>query len=315
MKLDAPKPVDDRGREIPAHALRHAAEDAATQRGIKGQIAPAVIVGIGVLILISNVAQYGIGTLAVNPRHFILPIASIGLFAFLNWLRRRRASQLAGGGPVLPIGAAWLAAHRFCGACGYDMKAAHPEADHCAVCPECGAAWHSDRWTREGLDPHAARFSIAMLLQRESEGWRRLDLDDRRLPLDKPIQFPPDWIGRVGQVTERAIRVGFLKDREQRWRKILLFTAVAMLAGFGCAVVATRGDIPVSALIGVLAAVIGLPIAIYLMQNNPMTRMKNACIAHALCPHCGHGLNVSKPQFDGCVPCEACGRAWKPATA
>lgn len=50
-------------------------------------------------------------------------------------LRRMVADRRAGA-----ISRAAIAAG-LCGACGYPLDSLEPEADGCAVCPECGAAW------------------------------------------------------------------------------------------------------------------------------------------------------------------------------
>lgn len=53
-----------------------------------------------------------------------------------------------------------LTALRMCGACGGDLRTAKVHPDGCVLCPECGAAWHRERfWPVDvaAIDPAALR--------------------------------------------------------------------------------------------------------------------------------------------------------------
>jgi len=62
-------------------------------------------------------------------------VSTITWFVTLAWVRQRKFPKIAD----------ILLGHGRCAGCGYELRDLPIEGDGCIVCPECNAAWQSDR--------------------------------------------------------------------------------------------------------------------------------------------------------------------------
>lgn len=218
---------------------------------------------------------------------------------------------------------AWRLAHGKCARCDYPIANLAAAEDGCVVCPECGHAWQSQRFTMVGSDIDAR--DPLRALPDDSLGGLTL-ADDRNVELLRPLTWPPPWAsareagsgGVHGDVVDedeasrRAIlpRIERVLAFEDRKRRIILMCAmvlpVPLVTAFAVLVVATqdRSDAAIVGLIvglGVTAAAVS-----NLRRNRPI---KFSILVFKLCPNCGARLDGA-PQFDECIACGKCGRAW-----
>lgn len=102
------------------------------------------------IALIGGVMGWSIWTIIFLPftslkgsllGNFLIPtiasivVSSIIWFASLTWVRQRKFPKIA----------AVHLEHGKCAGCGYELKDLQVEDDGCVVCPECNAAWKSER--------------------------------------------------------------------------------------------------------------------------------------------------------------------------
>lgn len=249
-------------------------------------------------------------------------VAIFGVAAWFVWAYWR--------GPTRPkwvrglrCDSAWRLAHGKCARCDYPIANLAAAEDGCVVCPECGHAWHSQRFTMVGSDIDARDRLRA--LPDDSLGGLTL-ADDRNVELLRPLTWPPPWAsareaGSGGvhggvvdedEASRRAImpRIERVLAFEDRKRRIILMCAmvlpVPLVTAFAVLVVATqdRSDAAIVGLIvglGVTAAAVS-----NLRRNRPI---KFSILVFKLCPNCGARLDGA-PQFDECIACGKCGRAW-----
>ncbi len=116
-------------------------------------------------------------------------IILVALFALVTLYARIKSSQIA------PI-SEHLTTLRMCGACGGDLRNADVHTDGCVVCPECGAAWRSDRFGAvdlAALDPATLRSLIKKgYLAKRS----RMTTDKLGVHLEVDLKTPLHWLGR-----------------------------------------------------------------------------------------------------------------------
>jgi len=87
-------------------------------------------------ILNQYVQQY-VGSAIDFVIHIVFAIcfAMIVWYVFLGWIRKGRFSRIA----------EIYLSQGFCGSCGYLLDDLECESDGCVICPECNAAWKSER--------------------------------------------------------------------------------------------------------------------------------------------------------------------------
>lgn len=127
--------------------------------------------------------------------------------------------------------AAQLTAHGVCGACGYDLRACGVQADGCVVCPECGAAWHRDRFVL-GEKPKLESPSLRALVKKGhvTKDWHEA-ADDRGMLLDQHLRWPPCWLGTGKAPPELEERfVAAARMRIRRFWKVAIPTAIVLWA-------------------------------------------------------------------------------------
>jgi hypothetical protein len=224
------------------------------------------------------------------------------------------AKRLAWG----PI--AWLSAYRHCGACGYSLAEVEAGEDGCAMCPECGAAWHRDRWTMAGQNPRENSELVGLL---GGAGWGRQStanafvLDDRGVPFKAPEGAYPKWVsagGTDGSARER-VRRG-LNAAGNRWLVVAACVWVPVWAGLVALMVSWAQPFPREwwsqvFLFTVLVGLLGL-LMLYLVRRVSISDsvIRRVSLGEGLCPCCG-GAMSGDAGFDGCVACRRCSRAWR----
>lgn len=116
-----------------------------------------------------------------------------------------------------------------CGACGGDLRTADVETDGCVACPECGAAWHRDRfWPVDvaALDSAALRslFKKGYLAKRG-----RLFTDKDGRVLEVKLITPPHVLGRAR--APAGVEARFLKyfPGKVYGATVIVFVALFML--------------------------------------------------------------------------------------
>lgn len=211
----------------------------------------------------------------------------------------------------LPSMVAQLAAHCHCGNCGYDLRALAREADGCVVCPECGAAWHSDRFVLADQEPKDSETLQKLLSSRgawESESER----DDRGLVPDGPVRWPPRWIDFATTPPDAAERLRTdMRRKRRRW--LLIAVPGTGVLWTGTVYVLSLLDPDPIVLVIVVTGLLGL-VGLYATTRVYLDRaMLRAPVDDlGLCNNCGRPLpEGTAPAFDGCLVCSKCGRAWR----
>lgn len=212
---------------------------------------------------------------------------------------------------------AWLNAHRCCGACGYSLREVEPGVDGMAVCPECGAAWHQDRWTMADRDLKEAselrKVVESPLATMKIEAW-----DDRYVPVtmapaSRAGLLDADWIPERDR-----LRVRRELARRRAWHiGIASVVIAAAWAGGVCFTMWIKDPLPrdrteILVSIAIVYGLIGLTL-LYAVSRIAVSWMKvrAAWLRVGRCPGCGEGLPNVAGEFDGCVACSRCKRSWR----
>jgi uncharacterized Zn finger protein (UPF0148 family) len=238
---------------------------------------------------------------------------------FAGWIvYMRRSAKRPGSSFWMAVWSriAWLAAYRHCGACGYSLAEVEPGGDGFATCPECGSAWHRDRWTLEGRDPRQDRALLAWL--RRSHDTKRNGFDDRGLPITMRVGWMPRWIGDAWVPPDMRSRVRERLARVAR-RRIAWMGATALVAWVVAFVVLMRVRDPLPRdwwsdfqVIGVITWMMYMGVLYVIVRTSVRsTDVRAAVIDEDRCPSCGEGLAGRETQFDGCVTCGRCLHAWR----
>ncbi|MBX3382992.1 MAG: hypothetical protein KF864_05735 [Phycisphaeraceae bacterium] len=115
-------------------------------------------------------------------------IILVVLLALVTLYARTKSSQMAAVSEH-------LTALRMCGACGGDLRTADVHPDGCVLCPECGAAWRSDRFGAvdlAALDPATLRSLIKKgYLAKRSQ----MTTDKLGGHLEVALKTPLHWLG------------------------------------------------------------------------------------------------------------------------
>jgi hypothetical protein len=269
-----------------------------------------------------------------TPRQVVIrrlwQLAVIGAFiAFLGirngWLSGGFSPWVFAGVPVLLISfiamnrkpqplPGLLAAHRRCGACAYNLHETAPEQDGCVVCPECGAAWHRDRFTLAEKDAAADAF-VAKIVAWSTTSYT---FDDRGVPTIEPTHWPTRWFRK--ETAPHGISSELRRYHEQSWARgarIGVYVGAAMwvlsMSMFMISQHQERSFVGMAIVVGILLGVLAVVVWKVVSQEVLRRRMRGAVIDRfGVCLACGDTLPAdAPPTFDGCVACRACGRAWK----
>ncbi len=276
----------------------------------------------------------------VDPRTVVPIIVGIGAYTVVGHILTPYTGRFAGHAiscatMVLILRAfIWLysrdgIAHRFfagnmlraarCPCCGYELHDLAPADDGRVPCPECGAAWHVDRW--KGSLPDAKRLLTRALDAGMSKAVLRVHMDDRGVHLPDGTRWKCPWHAdflrsqRTGvhldprmesfsratwKARERVIRRKF-RDLSICFLTIALAVFIAGEDGDG------RG-------LAIVIVLLGVPGSFLFAATNSDHRvpLRATALQHSLCPACGELLDLNQPrQFDGCIQCAKCAAAWK----
>ena len=315
------KTTDDRGRAFPDVPFQQAVQtvqvDLAPSRKLDfWKIMTPVfgIVGLGYVAWNLATNQYSIQSTIIWIIEFGVCVLIWGGIRRIVTKKSRDSSTPS---PLYPP-TAWLVAHRRCGICGYDLAGISPGADGCAACPECGSAWHSDRWTLEGrelgqnwwvtgggrAEPSANRFDI--------------DADDRGVALVRKLSLG----SCTGSGTiDMSVRESLLRlERLTQARNFRIACVIGIPAWVFTMVLYaslhsanSRDRMNDVVLVGVVSGLIALVliIAVGRVGIGP-GRVRSLLLASGTCPNCYAALKPAAiPAFDGCTACPHCGRAWE----
>ncbi|QQS08162.1 MAG: hypothetical protein IPK69_09160 [Phycisphaerales bacterium] len=303
-----PELLDDRGRPITFVGGSVIASDLSESYARRNRIMS------GVVIVIASM-----GMLYWAWSGSITKVSLGGLFALLVWAffvdigqyYWSRHTQRQTQSPVVSL----VTAYRRCGACGYDLHPIAEDAEGFCTCPECGASWHRDRfiWADQNVERLSGMFGMG--LSSRSNASDLFD-DDRGVPMEHKWQWPPRWLGNgvprpgvwyemkaiahkkrmsilrwaVPAVVVAWIVVSTLLIRRVDRPELFEYTAVLVVVGAIGIVV-----LHVVHRVGVHVALVRVPVDVL-----------------GLCNSCGMPLpEDATPQFDGCVVCTRCQRAWK----
>ena len=314
---------DDRGKELPLvepmhrrHGLWHDRKRP-WHTGL-GWWVVVPMLGIGWLIYVLVLVQMN-----YRPGDAWVIIAAIGFglaFRLLSAWDARRPDSRMKRFAWAPI--AWLCAHRHCGACGYGLAEIEPGADGVAVCPECGAGWHRDRWSMEGRDPRQNDDLIAILegkpMSAQASGGSGMGgVDDRGVPIAISKGWYPTWIHQDWidikvrrSVHDEIYAVGM--------RRMVVGGSILGAAWLATVVLLMWWKVPLPrdwwldfTLVSVITGLIGLAVGYVVMRLSVNDRqIRRASLASGRCPNCGETIG-GRAGFDGCVVCGRCSRAWR----
>jgi hypothetical protein len=326
---------DDRGREVnlvkPAQLARANADVAAApflakflafatkaqSRQFSWRRAPIFFAGVAGLIACRVIIDLAIPGLPIFVGTAVFWIGLVLLIIGMRILTRRTSSTSL---------AATAISMGVCGSCGYSLEHLQPEADHCVVCPECGAAWKLFRITRPHYGPardrvpranwvvKAARLvpMDAQLMGVDARGayFRMLDKRLRLLPAERRAEL---GAARVSTLRSALCRVGL------GWRWLVALLPISILFFAYTVLVRTMGDVRNDdrwALACVLLILTGLFawLSVGTIRSQmfaPATKRGPVAAALGVCNACGRDLRQGEPQPDGCVVCTGCGAAWR----
>lgn len=259
-----------------------------------------------------------------SPAFLIGPIVVVIIAVFA----KRRSVQWSAPRPPtgpfrrrLPPLTALLAAHRDCGACGYDLRSVMPDADARAACPECGAAWHEDRWTMSAHPLHDSDLLVDTVTGKKAAG--PLLADDRGVPFDVTPFSVSAWLKRERMPRDLAAALSAANARTRRTWLRGMSAAVGALWVLASVLFhhfyngAPRDLLFDSVLFGLVTLIIAIAL-LYLASRAEISApdARALMLAHRICPNCfdrypdpAHAPPAS--LFDGCTPCVGCGRAWR----
>lgn len=245
--------------------------------------------------------------LPTSLRQMLISAAAVGLICGIAIAVQMRRRPPVGASSL----AACLAAHGLCGACGYDLHTVAPEPDGCVVCPECGAAWHSDRFVLQDVDPRPS-IPLAALAARGHSPAAPGSTDDRGVPMRRRWGWPPVW-PLNDSPAHRELET-FATTAMRRFHGRVL--PIAALAWALVLLLIVRNSSPLDTLeIGISTVVTFLIAAIVCFAVSRIYRdriMLREVRRMGLCPNCGRTLPAgSPPTFDGCTVCPGCRLAWR----
>ncbi|MBT8485216.1 MAG: hypothetical protein EX267_12730 [Acidimicrobiia bacterium] len=159
----APRTTDDRDRPCAVGGLsrrqlglRALGLSAFYDRHTRGEVAATQTLEVAVAIAGGVVGLFlwkilepavGLGWIGVIAGYVLVApaVATLAWLVALGPIRRRRFRRITD---------VYLAAGR-CPSCTYELAGLTPENDACLVCPECGAAWRSERISPDAGEPPA----------------------------------------------------------------------------------------------------------------------------------------------------------------
>lgn len=314
--------VDDRGALVPwrkpAEIVSRLEVRQSTWRRVGGVAFTCTLFGGALAWIIYDVSRNGWPA----PSRVLPGAVALAMFFAASWawyLAQRHVPMLRRkDAPSLPRAQATTLGWGHCCACGERIRELAPEPDGCVTCPTCAAAWHADRWSRGKLlerDVHQALYEIDEYANDARGVTLRPGVFSReRWITPSPLEDTSPQV--VPSRRERRVAARREMDRvRERW---LLGTAIGVITSilaFAGIAQSIRHLVPFEvmpfAMLGAMAVgTVGLPFA----RGRACRAYARAALKQGLCPNCGMVLSDhARVEFDGCVSCEHCGRAWKAA--
>lgn len=313
MAKQIPPPLDDRGRPIPDIEPSNVAPGLVNAR--RRIFYNPLIYVIACSVLMQLPRLYNAATKS-GQASSILPMSSIGLILFAPMLSVWMGNK-AGRNHWLAVRSAHLASYRRCGTCGYTFEGAAPERDGCAVCPECGTAWHQDRWSRTSTDLHGDKM-LARMLCENIPAAQVAATDDFNAPLSaRNYTWVPGWVQSESvPAAERDALQHQLHTIAQRSFRLVLGLAFIVWLVLGFLLFKAIDPRPANAvasviIVGLIAGVVALAIiAVGARVCISAQRVTEVCLNVGRCPNCGCDLRYVPAGTSGRVRCPACPHAW-----
>jgi len=216
-----------------------------------------------------------------------------------------------------------IASHGFCGGCGYDLRAANPDANGLATCPECGARWSVARLRSAPLTQTLWN-TLGRGFGRANKR-ARLNTDDRGALIRRILSTPTSYPSAGRELWTPEHHESMLQIRRKMGFKSRIFGAsigalfLALAVWF--AVMASQnfgGDklLPIAA--AGLLTIFGANISFVFwtsdfgVKGKPFVRL--VCDA-GICAACATPLDIKTKDADGFFVCVSCGSSWKPGVA
>jgi DNA-directed RNA polymerase subunit RPC12/RpoP len=203
-----------------------------------------------------------------------------------------------------------------CGSCGYNLHGTIPQPDGCAVCPECGAAWSTQRFKRHAaFDPRDtvddARPRTWLPPPRGGDGIDRFAKDDSgadvmivsaRLRHALHTARNESHARRVREAADELYVVG-------QWARIVL--VCVPFAAFGALLALGTGMSRIGQVFVLLGSLTIVVLAFRAETFTPTEEIIRSLRNRGLCPTCGDDLTPLTPDDTGRVRCTRCGARWK----
>lgn len=313
MAQQIPPPLDDRGRPIPDIEPSNVTPGLVNVRRRIFYNPFTYLIGFGLLLQLPNLYRYTTSHGQVSA--FLLIAAAV---VFFSPILSITLGNKAGRNRWLAVRSSHLASYRRCGACGYTFEGATPEHDGCAVCPECGAAWHTDRWSRTSTDLSRDKILVRMLCENIPAAHAAI-VDDFDVPLPaRNYTWVPNWVqSKSIPPAEQESLHHQIHTIAQRGFRLVLGLAFIVWLVLGFLLFKAFDPRPTNMTASVIAAeliagIVAVAIIAVGARGCISTRRVNeVCLNAGRCPSCGCDLRNVPSGFNSCIRCPACPHAWK----
>lgn len=309
---------DDRGNAIECHKIRARVSRMGLRRSPWTQLAwtaLAVMIAGGVIAAaVYDIIRNGWPKASEFVPYVVIYFACMGVLwcwaLVVRFVPRFQAKACPTHGCFEATSLAWGR----CAACAHDIHECTPDQDGCATCPTCNAAWQADRWRNGKVaeqDVRHALYGEEQHVDARCVALRSGTFSRGRWNTPSPIEDTSPAV--VPSRHERRVMARRAMDRvRERW---LLGAALIFGCGFLAAVLVasalgTESDFakPIARTVPIFVALLVFQVA----RVRSGRAYARAVLKQGLCPNCGMVLSASaRVEFDGCVSCAHCGRAWK----
>lgn len=286
-----------------------------TRRTTPDRLAIGVVMTIGVLLAYGFLGATATALFGLSGAGVGL-VLLVGLIVLANrvyaaYVRRGALSQIA----------RTAVAEGVCGSCAFSLQGAPEGPNGCLVCPECGAAWRSERvvmpywerpvvpvlrWTLAGWLVPGVRVRGALFAP--DDRGRFVQSPDSRLMLVRP-----ELLAEIGADERRRLRRAMRRvGRAQRIAFMIGLIWLPALLFWLCWTICTEGSLSAAAGLLGIAAPIGVAVLCIPLGSafGGPHRTARVLTAHARCGSCLHPLHDAPTDADGRRICPRCGAAW-----
>lgn len=259
-----------------------------------------------------------------------LLITTIGLFCLEAARLQRRHDRVVG-----PLRVASYLANGRCPQCGYNIGSIVSETDACVVCPECAAAWRSDRrfLTRaEAVVPFAqiAKHRFRPATERKVETCIKGGVVDQRGVIVPVLSFSgrdlaPEALDQLSAASVRCVRRDSspirLRGHQIALAAIACSWALCIVSAyfnvwakptnpsqFGRAIMALP---PMLVTAVVQITILSTLFVFLLFFRSPASHRARVALRYAVCPTCTSDLRGVPKDGRGLTPCPLCKSVWR----